>query len=142
METTDFTPHNDLEQRLMEVHSGTLEVEDFVARLLNEQVFMPVKDEKHAIAGFQRTTQAEPLVIEDEEGNQIMAVFTSPERAKPFLEIFPDYKGGLLTEFSWVLKKIGGGFPLALNPGWEIGLDFDAEMVASLIASLPPEKSN
>ena len=142
METTDFTPHNDLEQQLMEVHSGTLEVEDFVARLLNEQVFMPVKDEKHAIAGFQRTTQAEPLVIEDEEGNQVMAVFTSPERAKPSLEYFPDYKGGLLTEFAWVLKKIGGGFPLALNPGWEIGLDFDAEMVASLIASLPPENAN
>jgi hypothetical protein len=142
METTEFTPHNDLEQQLMEVHSGTLEVEDFVARLLNEQVFMPVKDEKHAIAGFQRSTQAEPLVIEDEDGNQVMAVFTSPERAKPFLEHFPDYKGGLLTEFSWVLKKIGGGFPLALNPGWEIGLDFDAEMVASLIASLPPENAN
>jgi hypothetical protein len=142
METTDFIPHNDLEEQLMAVHSGTVEVGDFVARLLNEQVFMPVRDEKHAIAGFQRTTQAEPMVIEDEDGNQVMVVFTSPERAKPFLEYFPDYKGGLLTEFSWVLKKIGGGFPLALNPGWEIGLDFDAEMVASLIASLPADSSN
>jgi hypothetical protein len=142
METTEFTPHNDLEQQLMDVHAGTLEVEDFVARLLNENVFMPVKDEKNAIAGFQRSTQAEPLIIEDEDGNQIMAVFTSPERAKPFLEYFPDYKGGLLSEFSWVLRKIGGGFPLALNPGWEIGLDFDAEMVASLLASLPPDNSN
>jgi hypothetical protein len=142
METTDFTPHNDLEEQLMAVHSGTLEVEDFVARLLNDQVFMPIKDEKQAIAGFQRSTQAEPLIIEDEDGNQVMAVFTSPERAKPFLEHFPNYKGGLLTEFSWVLKKIGGGFPLALNPGWEIGLDFDADMITSLIASLPPDKSN
>ena len=142
METTEFTPHNDLEKQLMDVHSGALEVEDFVARLLNEQVFMPVKDEKHAIAGFQRSAQAEPLIIEDEEGNRVMAVFTSPERAKPFLEYFPGYKGGLLTDFSWVLKKIGGGFPIALNPGWEIGLDFDAEMTASLLASLPADSSS
>jgi type III secretion system (T3SS) SseB-like protein len=142
METTDFVPHNDLEEQLMAVHAGTLDVEAFVARLINEQVFMPVKDEKQAIAGFQRTTQAQPLLIEDADGNQVMAVFTSPERAKRFLEYFPNYKGGLLTEFSWVLKKIGGGFPLALNPGWEIGLDFDAEMVASLIASLPADNPN
>jgi SseB protein N-terminal domain len=139
METTEFAPHNDLEEQLMAVHAGTLGVEEFVARLVNDQVFMPVKDEKHAIAGFQRSTQAEPLLIEDEDGNQVMAVFTSPERAKPLLALFPEYRGGLLTEFSWVLRKIGGGFPLALNPGWDIGLDFDAEMVASLIASLPPD---
>jgi hypothetical protein len=109
---------------------------------MNEQVFMPVKDEKHAIAGFQRSTQAEPLILEDEDGTKVVVVFTSPERAKPFLEHYPNYKGGLLTEFSWLLKKIGGGFPIALNPGWEIGLDFDAEMVASLIASMPPEHNN
>lgn len=142
METTEFSPHNDMEQQLAEVHAGTLEVEDFVARLMNEQVFMPVKDEKHAIAGFQRSTQAEPLILEDEDGTKVVVVFTSPERAKPFLESYPNYKGGLLTEFSWLLKKIGGGFPISLNPGWEIGLDFDAEMVASLIAGLPAEHNN
>lgn len=142
METTEFSPHNDLEQQLVEVHAGTLEVEDFVARLMNEQVFMPVKDEKHAIAGFQLSTQAEPLILEDEDGTKVVVVFTSPERAKPFLQYYPNFKGGLLTEFSWLLKKIGGGFPISLNPGWEIGLDFDAEMVASLIASIPPEPSN
>ncbi|HYP68701.1 MAG TPA: SseB family protein [Thiobacillaceae bacterium] len=142
MKTAEFSPHNDLEQQLADVHAGILEVEDFVARLLNEQIFMPVKDEKHAIAGFQRSTQAEPLILEDEDGTKVVVVFTSPERAKPFLESYPNYKGGILTEFSWLLKKIGGGFPIALNPGWEIGLDFDAEMVASLIASMPPEHSN
>ncbi len=142
METTEFSPHNDMEQQLAEVHAGTLEVEDFVARQMNEQVFMPVKDEKHAIAGFQRSTQAEPLILEDEDGTKVVVVFTSPERAKPFLESYPNYKGGLLTEFSWLLKKIGGGFPISLNPGWEIGLDFDAEMVASLIAGLPAEHNN
>ena len=32
-----------------------------------------------------------------------------------------------------------GGFHIALNPGWEVGMDFDADTVAQLIAQLPPE---
>jgi len=79
-------------------------------------------------------------VIEDEEGERVLVLFTSPERAKPVVEHFPDFQGGLLTEFSWLLRRIGGGFPIALNPGWDIGMDFDAEMVAQLIAQLPADR--
>ena len=136
----DFTPHNDLEEQLVAVHKGILDAETFVTKLLDQQLFMPVRDEKDAIQGFQRSTQAEPLVIEDEEGERVLVLFTSPERAKPIVEHFPDFQGGLLTEFSWLLRRIGGGFPIALNPGWDIGMDFDAEMVAQLIAQLPADR--
>jgi hypothetical protein len=136
----DFIPHNDLEEQLVAVHKGILDAETFVTKLLDQQLFMPVRDEKDAIQGFQRSTQAEPLVIEDEEGERVLVLFTSPERAKPIVEHFPDFQGGLLTEFSWLLRRIGGGFPIALNPGWDIGMDFDAEMVAQLISQLPADR--
>ena len=143
MDGAPFTPHNDLEKLLVDVMQGAAEAEDFVSRLLaGDQVFMPVKDEKHTIAGFQLSTKAQPLVIEDDEGTQILVLFTSPERAKPFAELFPEFKGGLLAEFPWVLRRIGGGFPVAINPGWEAGMDFDAETVAQLIASLPDDSPN
>jgi hypothetical protein len=29
--------------------------------------------------------------------------------------------------------------PIALNPGWDIGMDFDADMIGQLVAQLPPE---
>lgn len=140
MDPNAFVPHNDLEKLLNDVTLGTVAAEDFVARLLaGDQVFMPVKDEKHAIAGFQTSTKAQPLVIEDDEGTQILVLFTSPERAKPFAEMFPDFAGGLLAEFTWVLRRIGGGFPISLNPGWDVGMDFDADTVAQLIAALQEE---
>lgn len=143
MDPNAFVPHNDLEKLLADVTLGTVAAEDFVARLLaGDQVFMPVKDEKHAIAGFQSSTKAQPLVIEDDEGTQILVLFTSPERAKPFAEMFPDFTGGLLAEFPWVLRRIGGGFPISLNPGWDVGMDFDAETVAQLIAALPEESKS
>jgi hypothetical protein len=98
-----------------------------------------VRDEKTPIQGFQRSTQAEPLIVEDENGERVLVVFTSPERAKPFVEHFPGFSGGLLTEFSWLLRRIGGGVPIALNPGWDVGMDFDADTIGQLIAQLPPE---
>ncbi len=135
----DFIPHNAIEAQLAAVHSGTLDPETYVLQLIDQQLFMPVRDDKNAIQGFQRSTQAEPLIIEDEDGAQVLVLFTSPERAKPFVEHYPDFSGGLLTEFSWLLRRIGGGVPIALNPGWEIGMDFDADMIGQLVAHLPPE---
>ncbi len=136
---TPFRPHNDLEKQLVAVHAGELSADAFMSRLLDEQVFMPVQDEKNLIKGFQRSTQAQPLVVEDEDGTRILVLFTSPERAKPFLEDFPDFRGGLLVEFAWVVRRLGGGFPISLNPGLDVGLDFDADMVAQMFAALPPE---
>jgi hypothetical protein len=137
MENTPFEPRNDLEILLVEMLEGRLEPEDFAHRLIDLQVFMPVKDEKHQIAGFQRSTQAEPLVLEDDAGERALIVFSGPERAKEFLLQFPDYSGGLLTEFSWILRRMSSDLGIALNPELEAGFDFDPGMVAMLVALLP-----
>ena len=60
--------------------------------------------------------------------------------AQEFVSDFPGYGGGLLTEFSWVLRKMDTPLGIALNPGFETGFDMDAEMVADLMASLPAEE--
>jgi hypothetical protein len=137
MDTPPFEPRNDLEQLLVELMDGRIEPEDFAGRLLTLQVFMPVKDEKHQIAGFQRSTQAEPLVLEDDDGNRALIVFSAPERAKDFLAEFPGFGGGLLTEFDWILRRMGAEVGIAINPGMEVGFDFDPGMVAMLAALLP-----
>jgi len=135
----DAAPRNDLEALLLEMQAGGLEPESFAKRLLDLQVFMPVKDEKHKIAGFQMSTRADPLVVEDEEGNRILVLFSVPERAKDFLAEQPGYGGGLVTEFSWVLRRMGEGIGIAINPGEEPGMDFDPDMVAMLAALLPEQ---
>ena len=140
MDAIAFEPRNDIEQLLAEVLAGTVEPETFAQRLMDMQVFMPVKDEKHQIAGFQRTSQAEPLVLEDDDGHSALIVFSGPDRAKDFLADFPDYSGGLLTEFSWILRRMSADLNIALNPGLELGFDFDPGMVAMLAALLPQEQ--
>ena len=135
-----LSPRNELETLLAAVHAGEVDPEAFVARLLDLQVFMPIKDEKHQIAGFQISTQAEPLIVEVEDDQQVMVLFSAPERAKAFLAQFPGHSGGLLTEFAWILRRMADDMGIALNPGEEDGFDFDAEMIAMMASLLPDEQ--
>lgn len=135
-----MTPaRNELESLLLDMQAGSLDPENFARRLLDQQVFMPIRDEKHNIAGFQLSTKAQPLVVEDEEGNRVLITFTAPERAKGFVADHPGFGGGLLTEVSWILHRIGADMGLSINPGQDPGFDFDADMVA-MMASLLPEQ--
>lgn len=139
MENSDFTPQNELEKSLLNLLDGSIEGEDFLHYLMDAQVFMPTLDETPAIKGFQRSTKAQPLLVEDEDDTSVLILFTSPARSKDFVSDFHGYGGGLLTEFSLVLRKMDTPLPIALNPGLEAGFDMDAETVASMMAELPPE---
>ena len=129
----EFTPHNDLEQQLLDAQEGRLDSETFMLQLLDHQLFMPVEDEVAEIQGFQRSTKAQPLTLEAEDGTRVLVLFTSPERAKPFLQDYPDYQGGLLSEFSWILDRVGSGIAIAINTGFEVGIDLDTDTVTHLI---------
>lgn len=133
------SPRTDIERLLLEMQQGDLDPETFARRLVDVEVFMPVKDDKHQIAGFQTSTKAEPLVLEDEDGSRVLITFTSPERAKEFVAGFPGFGGGLLTEMSWILRRMGENMGLSINPGEELGFDFDPDMVAMLVSVLPEE---
>ncbi len=139
MNGSDFEVQNELEKTLLNLLDGSMEGEDFLQYLMDAQVYMPILDETHAIKGFQHTTNAQPLLVKDDEDNQVLILFTSPGRAKDFVQDFPGYDGGLLSEFSRVLGKMDTPMNIALNPGLEAGFDMDAETVASLMAELPPE---
>lgn len=135
----DAPPRNELERLLAQMQAGELKPEDFAKQLLDQQVFMPVKDEKHVIKGFQASTRAEPLILEDEEGTRVLILFSAPERAKAFTAEVPGYSGGILTDFAWVLRRMAEGVAISINPGDELGFDFDTDMVAMLVALLPEQ---
>lgn len=125
---------NDLEQQLHAAQLGETPSKVFMKQLLASQVFMPVKDDGVS-SGIQRSTHAQPLVVQDDAGASALVLFTSPERAKPFLEHYPEFKGGLLTEFTWILEKMDTGFGIMINPSDELGIDMEPELVQQLAES-------
>lgn len=131
MASEAFMPKNELEKKLLAAWEGSMSGDEFMQELLVSEVFLPIEDDE-VMPGVQRSSRAQPLVLEAEGGARVLAVFTSPDRAKPFLKDFPRYGGGLLTEFKWVLEKMGAGHGVALNPGCEVGFDMEPEMLSQL----------
>ena len=128
----NFIPENDLEKRLIQAQAGEISGELFLKEMMGMELFMPVL-EKNDIAGFQDSEKAKPLTLEDDDGQKLVVLFTSPERAKKFVTDFPGYGGGLLAEFSWIIEKLGAGVGVIVNPGMEVGLELEAEMLEQLV---------
>lgn len=135
-----FEPRNELEESLLAAQEGRIPGEQFLGELMGAQIFMPVRD-KHNIGGLQESSTATPLTIEAEGGQQVMVLFTSPERAGDFLSQFPGFGGGVLVEFKWVLEKMGGVYPVSINPNWDVGIDLDGEILQHMAASAAEQPS-
>ena len=130
-----FEPKNDLERRLLDAQEGRIAAHEFIGTLMGSEVFMPVY-EKHQIGGFAASKQAQPLTLKDEEsGQDILVLFTSPDRAKSFVRDYPGYGGGLVAEFTWILEKLGVGYGIVLNPGEPVGMELEAEALRQLAAN-------
>jgi len=127
----NFEARNELEQQLLAAQEGKITSEDFMRYLMETQVFMPVKD-SIGIAGFTSSDKAMPLTVRAEDNTEVLILFTSPERAKGFVDDYPGYDGGLLAEFNWILERTGSGIGISINPDWPVGIDLEPEMVQQL----------
>jgi hypothetical protein len=126
-----FEARNELEQNLVAAQEGQMAGDAFMQYLMDTQVFMPVKD-SIGIEGFTSSEKAVPLTLKTEDDVEVLILFTSPERAKRFLQDYPAFDGGLLAEFKWVLERTGSGVGISINPDWPVGMDMEPEMVQQL----------
>ncbi len=133
---TDTEARNELEAQILAAQEGRITSDDLLATLMDSQVFMPVQDEKAPVLNVQRSTRAQPLVLSAEEGTPILVLFSSPERARPFLKDYPGFTGGILESFQWVLQNLGSGYGVMLNPDTDIGFDMEPDTVQELIQRL------
>ncbi|MEJ2688065.1 MAG: SseB family protein, partial [Gammaproteobacteria bacterium] len=131
MSDTTLEPRNELERQLVLAHQGEVSMDELLATLLNSQLFMPVRDNL-GIGGFQDSQRAVPLSLEAEGGTQVLILFSSPERAKAFLQDFPGFEGGILEDFKWMLKRMGSGYGISVNPDWDFGVDLEPDTVLQL----------
>lgn len=129
--TDAFAPQNELERQLIAAQEGQIPPEGFIETLIGSEIFMPVY-EKHQIGGLQSSDKARPLKLKTDDGDEVLVLFTSPERAKAFVKDFPGYGGGLVADFTWILEKLGIGYGISLNPRLEFGIDFQAEDVVQI----------
>ncbi len=129
-----FESRNDLDERLLAAQEGRLPGDEFMHYLMDSQVFLPVR-ETNGIGGFTAGDKAVPLTLQPDDGAETLVLFTSPERARSFLQDHPGFEGGLLAGFRWVLERTGAGVGISINPDWPVGMDLEPETIRQLRAN-------
>lgn len=124
-----FIPANDLERQLVDCQQSRVELPLFLEFLLASQVFVLLDRE---IPEDDPRLTSNPLVLTSPRGYLVVALFTSPDRATPFLDLAPTFSYGLLVNARWLLTVLEPAVGIALNPGWSVGLEIPPDGFKSL----------
>lgn len=114
---------------MLEAQAGRLAVGDFLDVLVSSQVFMLLDKEIDSDAW---DDSASVMVLSNRNGVPMLAVFTSAERAVGWPAQLPQFGFGLLADFRWLLRGVGAGVGIVVNPGLSVGLELAAERVTEL----------
>lgn len=112
-------PTNALERTLLAVQTGQQPLRRFISELLESQVVLL---SKRGVLESNGARDIPALVLPSADGNELLAVFTSPKLAHRVARTYPEYRYGIKTSFLWVLAHTAPGLGLTINPGWTLGL--------------------
>ena len=79
------------------------------------------------------------MTLNGPQGFPVLAVFTSPDKAAPWLKEQPEFQHSLVTGFPWALKITRPPFGIAVNPGYKHSVVLSPAEVESLAASVRSE---
>jgi hypothetical protein len=129
----DPTPLTRLEEVLDSAARGQGEEDPMapILEFLNSLVCLLVPE---PAAG--ETDTVEPLVLNNADGNPVVAAFTHRARIRPdFLEFAPTV---VETQGALLLQNLGTELGLVLNPGSAFGFELSTEHVAAVLRDFRP----
>jgi hypothetical protein len=119
-----FDPTNDLEVDLQGVQAGTIPLSACLRRLWSADLFVPSSEE------IKLDGQKFRPVLVPREGVQMVAVFTSIERAAGLHQVAPHCLKIAAREF---LPQTPPIFGIAINPGLPVGLELSPADLQQMI---------
>lgn len=125
----EFEPLNDLEEDLLEAHTGEMETVDFIQRMAQSQVALLVDQE---FAESEHPKGVQPLVLQGSDGEGLLAVFTAPARGYPVTEDHPEFGFSVEVSFAWAVHSTLDGMGVVVNPGWAVGFTIPPEVVRGM----------
>ena len=134
----DDEPLNDLEKQLAELMEGKITQIDFLRTFLTAQLYIMVDGEPTGgVLGDKK-----PMVIAaSPEAPRLLAVFSSPTRAKRMTEQFAEYSFPILVDAAWALEHTGSHMGLAFNPGCANGFELAPEGAEQLRQAVAEARS-
>ncbi len=104
---------------------------EVIATLLRSRVAVPLNK---GLENGALPSDFKPMTLNGPHGFPVLAVFTSPDKAAPWLKEQPEFQQSLVTEFNWALQLTKPPFGIAVNPGYKHSVVLNPGEVQSLAA--------
>lgn len=128
--TNEFKPNNLLEEKLLAMYKKEIKITEFLELLLDSQVII-LADRDVDISGADM--HFNPLAIPSPMGYEVLATFSSFERAKKAVSEYPEYSFAIAVDTSWFLSGAYENVGFALNPGWPFGFELPPDGMKQML---------
>lgn len=119
-----------LESKLDAARQGRCSAPELFEELLASQIIVlldkPIDDDGRWDA------TARPLTLNSPNGFAVMAIFTTHEKAAPWVQQAPAHVHALYVDFAWIVRGLAPQVGLVINPGDVLGLELQPETAQKL----------
>lgn len=100
-----------------------------VAELMRSRVAVPVDK---GLENGALPSDFKPLTLNGQQGFPVLAVFTTPDKASPWIKEQPAFQHSLVTGFAWAVDITNPPFGIAVNPGYKYSVVLSPAEVQAL----------
>lgn len=114
LQSDDPDRATELEYALADAGDGTAAATRFMHALSAAAIWILVDKDHSKSRHWDPDTSM--LFVADEDGNPMLATFTSPDFATNWFTSFPDFAFGMQLDFNWILARLPEHAGLIVNP--------------------------
>lgn len=118
-----------LEDLLMRATERAELRQPLLAALMGARLAVPLDK---GLENGQLPADFKPLTLNAPQGFPVVAAFTSPKKAAPWIKQQPAFEHVLVTGFDWLLRITRPPFGIAVNPGYKYSIALSPAEVAAL----------
>lgn len=123
-------PENDLERVLVAFRQREIDAPRFLECLFNSQIFVLPKKEDLGAGDGQPGLAKNPHLFSITYPEYVaLAIYTSPTRAKPTADQYPDFRFAVQMHAGQFLSGLAGRCGLVINPYWDINIEWNADQM-------------
>lgn len=127
----------------MAYRARQIDAQQFIVALFNSDIYiLPATQDLAggAMQGGKPTLSKSPtLFCLTYPEYSALAIYTSPERAKPTSDLHPEFRYASKVHAGEFLLGLTGSFGLVINPYWDVNLELDNQQVARVLAMMERE---
>lgn len=119
-----------LESKLEAARQGRCSAPELFEELLASQIIVLLDKPIYDDGRWDAT--ARPLTLSSPNGFAVMAIFTTHEKAAPWVQQAPAHVHALFVDFAWIVRGLAPQVGLVINPGDALGLELQPETAQRL----------